>query len=187
MTYTKFFQFTLVLKNVNEHTKKLEDSLFKANCDDALINYRSGAVYLDFDREAISFEDAVISAIKDVQSASISIEVESVAPENLVTEAEIAKRLKKSRQTISLWITGERRKQFPHPVMRLAEKSPLWSWYDITLWLYENNIIQDRNIIENALFIVNVNAALQECDKKTRQVRQKLIKKIASYSLQHHR
>lgn len=183
MKKTKFFQFTLVLKNVNEHTKNLEDSLFKANCDDALINFRSGAVYLDFDREALSLEDAVISAIKDVRSASINIQVESVAPENLVTEAEIAKRLKKSRQTISLWITGERRKLFPHPVMRLAEKSPLWSWYDITLWLYENNLIQDQEIIENALFIVNINAALQECDKRTRQIRQKLIKKIECYPL----
>ncbi len=83
---------------------------------------------LCIDREAASLEEAVISAIKDVKSASTDVEVASVAPENLVTESEIAKRLNKSRQTVSLWIKGARRKAFPHPVMRLSEKSPLWNW-----------------------------------------------------------
>ena len=74
------FQFTLALKNVNESTNRLEDILFKAGCDDALINFRNGAVYLDFDREATSLETAVISAIKDLRSSSIDAEVASVAP-----------------------------------------------------------------------------------------------------------
>lgn len=95
---TKTFEFTLVLKHVKETTPFLEDNLYEAGCDDALIQYRNGAVYLDFDREATSLEDAVISAIKDVKSAPLFAEVASVTPENLVTEAEIAKRLNKSRQ-----------------------------------------------------------------------------------------
>lgn len=96
------YQFTLVLKNVDEKTAGLEDSLYEAGCDDALINYRNSAVYLEFDREAGSLEDAVVSAIKNVRSATIDADVASVAPENLVTESEIAKRLNLSRQTISL-------------------------------------------------------------------------------------
>lgn len=186
MKTTKTFQFTLVLKNVNESTPTLEDSLYEANCDDGLINFRSGAVYIDFDREASSLEEAVISAIKDVKSAALDAEIASVAPENLVTESEIAKRLNKSRQTVSLWIKGERRQSFPHPVMRLSEKSPLWNWSEVCVWLYDNNIITDIELVENALFLANINAALEECDKKTREIRCRLLEKIGFRGLQQH-
>lgn len=177
-TQMKTYQFTLILKNVDEHTPHLEDSLFEANCDDALINFRNGTVYLDFDRQASSLEEAVISAIKNVHSASINAEVIGVAPENLVTESEIAKRLQKSRQIVSLWIKKERRQSFPHPVMCLAGKSPLWSWLDVVKWLVNNNIIQDDQIIEYAFFFFNINAALEERDKVTRNFRAQLLKKL---------
>jgi hypothetical protein len=176
----KIFEFTLVLKNADENTPDLEDSLYEAGCDDALINFRNGAVYLDFDREAISLEEAVISAIKSVKSASVDAEVARVAPENLVTESEIAKRLNKNRQTISLWTKGARRKLFPHPVMRLAEKSPLWNWSEVVSWLYKNKIIDNRELVDRATFFSNINAALEECDIKTREMRHNLLEKIAS-------
>ena len=179
MKTSKIFQFTLVLKKNDENISNLEDNLFEAGCDDALINYRNSAVYLEFDREAQSFEEAVISAIKDVQSSSLDIEVASVAPENLVTESEIAKRLNKSRQTVSLWIKGQRRKSFPHPIMRLTEKSPLWSWSEVTNWLYENKLIEKKEILENAVFIANLNAVLEERDRKTRKLRRHLLEKIS--------
>lgn len=171
------FQFTLVLKNVPEDIDNLEDSLFEAGCDDALINFRNGAVYLDFDREESSLEEAVISAIKNIQS--IDAEVASVAPDNLVTESEIAKRLEVTRQTVSLWIKGERRKSFPHPVMRLSEKSPLWKWDDVTEWLYANKIIDNKTIVDNAIFFANINAALEERDGRKREIRHSLLEKVS--------
>lgn len=180
MKKKKIYEFILVLRNVDEDTPDLEDSLYEAGCDDALINFRNGAVYLDFDREAASLEDAVISAIKDIESASVDIDVISVAPENLVTETEIAKRLNKSRQTVSLWIRGKRRKSFPQPVMRLAEKSPLWNWSEVINWLYKNKIINDMELVDKALFFANINAVLEERDKKTRKIRDSLLHKIAS-------
>lgn len=75
MKVKQTFQFTLVLKHANDKIKNLEDSLFEAGCDDALINFRNDAVYLDFDREAMNLEDAVVSAINDVKSVSIEIDV----------------------------------------------------------------------------------------------------------------
>jgi predicted DNA-binding transcriptional regulator AlpA len=176
---TQFFQFTLVLKNVDDTHPDLEDSLFEAGCDDALVHFRNGAVYLEFDRKALSLEEAVISAIKDVQSSSVEAEVASIGPENLVTESEMAKRLEVSRQTVSLWISGKRRKSFPKPVMRLSEKSPLWNWSEVVHWLYKNNIIQDYSLVENALFFSNINAALEERDSKTREIRQHFVERIA--------
>lgn len=173
------YQFTLVLKNVDEKTPDLEDSLYEAGCDDALINYRNGAVYLEFDRDADSLEDAVVSAIKNVRSAAIDADVASVAPENLVTESEIAKRLNVSRQTVSLWIKGERREGFPPPVMRLSEKSPLWHWNEVVVWLFRNDVIKDQQMLDNALFFANINAALGELDKNARDMRHHLLERIA--------
>jgi len=179
MKQHNLYQFTLVLKNVVEKTPDLEDSLYESGCDDALINYRNGAVYLEFDREASSLEDAVVSAIKNVKSASIDAEVASVAPENLVTESEIAKRLNVGRQTVSLWIKGERRKGFPPPIMRLSQKSPLWQWNEVVVWLFKNNIVNDRQMLDSALFFANINAALGELDKNARDMRHHLLERIA--------
>jgi len=152
------FQFTLILKNVDEQTPMLEDSLYEAGCDDALINFRSGTVYLDFDREASSFKEAVMSAIKQVESTLLGITVAGVAPENLVTESEVAKRLSMKRQAVSLWIKGQRRTAtpFPSPKLKLASKSPLWKWSEVVEWLYGNRIIQQQDIVENAVFIEDI-------------------------------
>ncbi len=62
----KTYQFTLILKDVNANAPNLEDSLYEAGCDDALINSRNGVVSLDFNRAAASLEEAVMGAIKDV-------------------------------------------------------------------------------------------------------------------------
>lgn len=70
----KQYKFTLLLKNANEETSHLEDSLYESGCSDALIHFRSGAVYLEFCREASTLDEAITSAIKDVKSASIDLE-----------------------------------------------------------------------------------------------------------------
>ncbi len=82
----KDYQFTLILKNVDENTPNLEDSLYEAGCNDALINFRNGTVSLDFDRKANSIDDAVMSAIRDVESATINPIVMSVLSEGVVRE-----------------------------------------------------------------------------------------------------
>ena len=174
------YQFTLVLNCVEEGTPRLEDSLYDAGCDDALINFRNGAVYLDFDREALSLEKAVISAIRDIESASIGAKVSHVAPEDLVTESDVAKRLEMKRQTVSLWIQGQRRKSFPKPVMKLADKSPLWKWREITEWLYKNKLIK-KALVTQAAFLENMNAALGERDVTARQYRHGLLKKLENH------
>ena len=178
MKPNKTFHFSLVLKNVDANTKNLEDILYEAGCDDALINYRNNTVYLDFDRESTSLEEAVISAIKSIQS--INIQISSVSPENLVTESEIAKRLEMPRQTISLWIKGERRASFPHPIMHVNERSPLWSWVEVTTWLFENKIITSNKTSEDALFFANINAALEENKENVTRLRHRLSEKTMS-------
>ncbi len=179
----KNYQFTLVLKNVDENTSHLEDSLYETGCDDALINFRNGTVYLDFDRKASSLEKAVISAIKSVESSSIGAIVANVAPEDLVTESDVAKRLHVKRQAVSLWIHRERRKAkpFPKPIMKLSDRSPLWKWREIVEWLYQCHLIKEKELVENAEFLESMNAVLEERDAKIRKSRQGLLKKLADY------
>jgi len=171
-------QFTLILKNVDEKTPHLEDELYKTGCDDALINFRNGTVYLDFDRGSLSLEKAVMSAINAIESSGFI--VAGVAPEDLVTESEVAKRLNTNRQTISLWIKRERRKShpFPKPVMKLSGRSPLWKWREIVEWLYRHNLLNQKEIVENAIFFESINAVLEERDESTRKLRQNLLKQL---------
>lgn len=174
------YQFSLILTNVDDKTPNLEDSLYQAGCDDALINFRSGTVYLDFDREATSFAQAVIQAIQDVESSTIHAIVTSVAPDILVTESDVAKRLHIKRQTVSLWINGSRRKKplFPKPVMRLSDRSPMWKWSEVTVWLDQHDLISDKEIIENAILIDCFNFVLEKRNTPIKKECQQLFKKI---------
>jgi len=174
------FHFTLILSNVDENTELLEDRLFEAGCDDALINFRNGAVYLDFDRKASSIEEAVINAIKNIENLPLGIRIIGIGPDDYVSESEIAKRLQLKRQIISLWVKGKRRAKtrFPTPVMKLSERSPLWRWYEVLLWLYQQNQIRDQRMIEVAKFIENLNAVLQERDQEIKRYREKILQKL---------
>lgn len=174
----KTYQFSLLLKDVDENTPGLEDALFQAGCDDALLHFRAGAAYLDFDREAPSLEEAILSAITGVESSSIKMTVCHVAPENLVTESEIAKRLEVKRQTVSLWIKGKRRVLFPRPFMKLTEKSPLWKWTEVTEWLYINKIKNEKALVNDAHFIDDLNDVLVYRDKKVQKKRIHLLEKL---------
>ena len=46
-----------------------EDRLYEAGCSDALPAVVNGTLFLDFDRDARSFSDAVKSAQHDIESA----------------------------------------------------------------------------------------------------------------------
>jgi hypothetical protein len=46
-----------------------EDALYENGCDDATMVVRDGALHLDFERSAESFNDAVNSARRDIERA----------------------------------------------------------------------------------------------------------------------
>jgi len=68
--------FIIHLSNVNEDTKNLEDSLYEAGCTDALLKFQDGTVSLEFTRNDKSFNSALMSAINDIESASINAEID---------------------------------------------------------------------------------------------------------------
>lgn len=176
---SNLYQFTLILDGVDETTPGLEDALFEAGCDDALINYKNGTVYLDFDREGEELEHTIISAIKDIESANIGARIISVAPEHLVSLSDIAERVSMSRQAISLLIQGARGSgNFPKPVLKISNKSPLWRWSAVAEWFYQQGKISDHNVIDSALIVENINAALELRDTPSFENRKKILREL---------
>lgn len=111
---------------------KIEDQLFEAGCDDALVGTIHGRPFLEFDRDADSLLDAVTSALKDVRKAGA--EVDRIGLYDFVTASEIARRTNRTRASVSQLISGQRGPGgFPSP-LELAGHSPLWLWHDVEAW-----------------------------------------------------
>ncbi|MDX2346982.1 MAG: hypothetical protein QNK11_08950 [Legionella sp.] len=173
------YQFTLVLDGVDEKTPDLEDALFEAGCDDALINYKNGVVYLDFDREGEAFEQIIISAIKDIELADIGAIIVSVAPEHLVSLSDIAERVSITRQAVSLLMQGARGPgNFPKPILKISNKSPLWRWSTVAEWFYQQGKIRDHDVIDSANVVEDINAALELRNKKSFAHKRKILNEL---------
>ena len=78
---TRTFTFTLILSGFKELTDEVEKSIYDAGCDDGLVGIVDGEPFVDFDREAPSFREAVMTAIRDVESAGQNIRVIRVEPQ----------------------------------------------------------------------------------------------------------
>ena len=74
-TRPKIHSFTLFFTGADVLDDEQFDALHEAGCDDALFGVRDGAQYAAFDREAISFSEALASAIHDVTSAVPGLQV----------------------------------------------------------------------------------------------------------------
>lgn len=128
--------FRLTLRGI-ELTDEQLDTLYEAGCDDGSFSVEpDGTVQGFFDREAPTQQDAVISAIVNVEQAGIGARVLRVeADDDWLTASEIATRVGRSRQSIALLARGERGcGDFPAPVARRRSSSPLWIWSEVEAW-----------------------------------------------------
>ncbi len=80
---TMVYNFTLILSGLSEPTENIDGALYEAGCSDALLGFRNRTPYLEFDRNASSLESAILSSIRDVESADIGAKVEQVEIEEL--------------------------------------------------------------------------------------------------------
>jgi hypothetical protein len=90
----KSHRFTLILSGVSELTPDLSDALFEATGGDIECNMRDGVPFLEFDRTALSLQEAINSAIQDVEGAHVGVRVARVEAEtaNSVPEMNSASR-----------------------------------------------------------------------------------------------
>ena len=154
--------FTLVLAGITEITSEVEDRLFEAGCDDALLGIRDGVAFLDFDRESESLLDAILSAISNVEQSGLEVKVIRVEPDDLVSASEIAERTGRSRESIRLLAAGRRGSGgFPPPVRGLKSRMRLWRWAEVIAWMAEHEGTEQPVAVQNAQTIAAVNGALE--------------------------
>ncbi|WP_411512064.1 helix-turn-helix transcriptional regulator [Escherichia coli] len=137
------------------------------SCDDALICYYGNSVYVEFDREAKSLDEAIESAIPDFETAGIGAVVESVGS-TLVGLSDIAQLSGLTRQAITLLKDGLRGKgDFPCPVQRISGQSPLWDWAEVAKWLNDCGRLDSKDekareeLVRNARTLSTWNLALR--------------------------
>ncbi len=150
------YEFTLVIDGdlTDERTAA---ALFEVGCDDATFGVSDGIGYGEFIREASTLAEAVMSAIHQVESVA-SLRVVHLEPDDIVTMADIAERLERTRESVRLLIAGQRGPGgFPQPISHSRERSRLWRWSDVAEWLGGNEP-EER---EAARFMAAVNAALE--------------------------
>lgn len=148
------YEFTIVATGLSLDDDDWQARFLDAGCDDALAAIQRGLFVLRFDREAVSFAEAIKSAIRDVEAAGA--EVSRVEPDPLVSASDIAERSGLSRQLVSLYANGNRGNDFPAPAACATTSKPLWKWRHVAKWLADNGKL-DADAVEQAEVIDQVN------------------------------
>jgi len=130
MTHT----FTLIADGPDLQADEIIDALFEAGCDDALVGQVDGIQYVDFDRDADTLEEAVLSAVADLESID-GVSVVRLADAGLVSMADIAERTSRTRESVRLLVGGERGPGgFPPPVTDPRSRYRLWRMDEVDAW-----------------------------------------------------
>jgi len=77
------YSFTIIIETeIDKETEYIPDStvdaIYETGCDDTLVGMVDGIISIDFDREAVTVEKAVLSAIMDLQSCGVEIKIVKV-------------------------------------------------------------------------------------------------------------
>jgi hypothetical protein len=154
-------EFAVVLDGITEPDGRIEDALYEAGCDDAILAFRNRVAYLEFDRMDETFESALLSAIRDVERADHLASVSHVEPDDLVHASEIARRLGCTREYVRLLVDGRRGEGgFPTPLSGVTGTTRLWSWTAVLSWMDGRGRLADATLLSEAKTIRDTNAAL---------------------------
>lgn len=128
-------EFTLIVEGTDLQDDSTMDALFDAGCDDATVGRVAGVQYLDFDREAESFADAVFGATEAIERAVPGARVVHLEPDDLVSMSEIAHRTGRTRESVRLLISGDRGPgNFPAPATHFRKRQRMWRWQGVAGW-----------------------------------------------------
>ena len=160
MTEFPTFTFRLILSGPcdDEVADRLMD-----RCGDMTLALEAGRVSAEFDREAACLEDAILTAIRDVESASAGVRVDRVDPDDLVTATVVAQRSGRTRQSIAQLIAGDRGPGgFPAPLTFVDAKTRIWRWSEVADWLERAGLrSQDGWSARERHFVAAINGALE--------------------------
>jgi hypothetical protein len=153
------YNFTLIISPPAVDQEAAADKLYGGGCGDAMFSVSGGVYEVQFDREANSIQEAVLTAISDVNQAGIGSQVVRVVPDDLVNANTIAERSGKTRQAVRFWYLGERGEGFPAP-KAIVGKSPVWSWVSVARWLNGRGEL-DLGAVETAQVIAKINREIE--------------------------
>jgi hypothetical protein len=160
------YSFSLVITSPAVGEEAAAEMLYSGACDDALFSVSSGVYEVEFDREAPSLREAVLTAISNVDKAGIKTRVLRVIPDDLVNANTIAERSGRTRQAVRFWHLGERGEGFPPP-MAIVGKSPVWSWVAVAQWLHLRGELE-ATAVESARVIAKINRQLESAADHSR-------------------
>ena len=147
------YNFTLrfALREHDADPQLFVDKLLAEGCDDALIGLgRHGRIALDFTREAPSADEAILSALADIQRAIPKAKLVEATPD-LVGLTDIANLLGFSRQYMRK-LAVKKGAGFPLPVHE--GKPAIWHLSTVLSWFSDSNT---REYDEALLEIARVN------------------------------
>ena len=129
---TWHFSFALELQDVD--VEDAFDDLHSAGCDDALFSRRDDQEYVTFSRQAGTLEEAILTAIADLESV-VGIAVIGISDESLVTAEEIALRSGRSEESLRPLIEQHRSANpFPSPLGWIDDEPQKWEWSVVAKW-----------------------------------------------------
>jgi predicted DNA-binding transcriptional regulator AlpA len=133
------------------------DRLYEAFDEEIAVEEGPKGHVVGFEREAESFLGAVLDSLAEVMR--LGFEPLAVQDE-LVSMADVAERMGRSRQSVSMLVSGQRGPGgFPRPVAGNV-RSPLWHWADVAAWFRSragDNVGEDR-----IRTIASINGALAD-------------------------
>lgn len=125
------------------------DRVYEAGCDDGVVGFNEGTPFIEFMREADSAEEAITSAIANIEAAGY--QAQYLEESGLMLLADIAHRVEIKSTTLHNFKTGLRGPgKFPKAVSGLDSKSQLYPYQDVVRWLNDAGKIDSPELVEVA-------------------------------------
>lgn len=171
--------FTLIVDGPDVQEEALIEALFAAGCDDALVGRSEGIQYVEFDREATDLDDAILSAVANVEKVP-GVRVARIADAGLVAMADIAARIGRTREGVRLLVNGSRGPGgFPPPVTDPRSRYRLWRWSEVERWIsaYLGHEAESRT--DDVLMAVNASLELRRLGHRLHPDRRTMLRELS--------
>ncbi|MDX6648421.1 MAG: hypothetical protein QOJ97_372 [Solirubrobacteraceae bacterium] len=120
-----------------------------------------GVFEAHFGRDTPRFEQAVLSAVRDVGDVFPEATLLEVKPDVLVTLDDIAARMGRTHESVRLLVKGKRGPgRFPAAAGGRGRKSKVWRWYEVERWFREEMDVEVPGHKHGA-FLAAVNLVLE--------------------------
>jgi predicted DNA-binding transcriptional regulator AlpA len=128
------FSFAFVVEGLSIDNVEQVNAVTE-ECEGVTLAELGAVVLAVFEREADSAENALATALRQVEAACSTVQVLRLDPD-LVSVADIAQRTGRTRQSVRMLADGHRGPgDFPQPVGSVGKAIRVWEWASVDEWL----------------------------------------------------